>query len=294
MKSCIIVVNGFYTNHAIEHQVSSVKREMERLGVECSVVTSDTLPCQIQGYGSRTDLAADFIIFLDKDVHVAKMLEGCGIPVFNTPSAIEACDDKMTTYVSLCGKGVRMPLTVSSPLMYREAEDERVLDRIEALIPYPIVVKEAYGSMGNGVHLASDREQLRALRNRFKLYPHLYQRFIGKGGQDKRVIVIGGEIVACMLRKNDTDFRSNIEHGGTGHPTSLTKEEAEMAINVATALGLDYCGIDILTGDDGLAYFCEANSNAFFKGIESVTGVNVAERFARHVYNKVYGKGVER
>ena len=289
MKRCIIVVNGFYTNGAIEHQVSSITREMKNLGVECTVVKSDALICRVEGYSCHTEAEGDFAIYLDKDVHVAEMLEKSGMRIFNCSSAIKLCDDKMQTYIALSDAGVKMPLTISSPLMYRAVEDERVIDKIEEKIPYPIVVKEAYGSMGNGVHLAKDRKELIALRERFKLYPHLYQKFVGKGGRDKRVIVIGGKIEACMLRENLTDFRSNIEHGGTGKATTLTDEEQFMATTVAKVLGLDYCGIDILTGDDGLPCFCEANSNAFFRGIEAVTGVNVAEKFARHVYERVYG-----
>ena len=60
---------------------------------------------------------------------------------------------------------------------------------------------------------------------------------------------------------------------------------AELAKRAARALGLDYCGVDILTGNDGKPYFCEANSNAFFRGIEGVTGVNVASVYADYIFD---------
>ena len=40
-----------------------------------------------------------------------------------------------------------------------------------------------------------------------------------------RVIVIGGKCIGGMLRQNDSDFRSNIEIGGTGKQISLNKEQ---------------------------------------------------------------------
>ena len=49
-----------------------------------------------------------------------------------------------------------------------------------------------------------------------KLEAHFYQQFIGRGGEDIRVIVIGGKYVCSMKRSNKNDFRSNIELGGVG------------------------------------------------------------------------------
>ncbi len=54
-------------------------------------------------------------------------------------------------------------------------------------------------------------------------------------------------------------------------------------------LDLDYCGIDILQGNNKY-YICEVNSNAFFGGIEAVTGINIAEKYASYICKKVYGK----
>ena len=281
MKKCAIIVNGFYTNPSIEHQVASLKRELEARGVVCTVVKGNELLAHVEDCNAVTWLDVDFAVYLDKDVHTARLLERSGIRLFNSASAIELCDDKMLTYIALTGKGVRMPKTVSSPVMYRPvSEDGTFLNRVEQEIGYPTVVKEVFGSMGYGVHLAVNRDELDALRQRFKLVPHLYQQFIGRGGEDKRVILVGGEVVACMLRKNYGDFRSNIEHGGKGYVTELTDEEKDIATAAARELGLDYCGVDILTGLDGKPYFCEANSNAFFRGIEAVTGVSVAGKYA--------------
>lgn len=54
-------------------------------------------------------------------------------------------------------------------------------------------------------------------------------------------------------------------------------------------MGLDYCGADILFGRHGY-YLTEVNSNAFFEGMEKVTGCNIAAEYVDHILSEV-GKG---
>ena len=61
-----------------------------------------------------------------------------------------------------------------------------------------------------------------------------------------------------------------------------------MAEKVSQLLELDYAGIDILIGNNNEPIFCEANSNAFFQGIEKYSGVNIAREYAKHIFNKIY------
>ena len=99
------------------------------------------------------------------------------------------------------------------------------------------------------------------------------------------MIVIGGKSVAAMERvAQEGEFRSNVELGGKGRVITLSETYAETAEKAAQVLGLDYCGVDILETENGL--ICEVNSNAFFEGIESVTGVNVARAYAKHILGK--------
>ena len=70
---------------------------------------------------------AEFVLFWDKDINLAKRLEKSNIPVFNSASAIEKCDDKGLTYIEL-DKIVPQPKTLISPkccLLYTsDAADE--------------------------------------------------------------------------------------------------------------------------------------------------------------------------
>lgn len=218
------------------------------------------------------------------------MLEDAGLRLFNKADAIRLCDDKMLTYLSLSDKGIKMPKTISGPLRYSKKDSDVFLKRIAASFSFPIVVKENYGSLGRNVYLVQNKTELEELENRLSYSPRLYQELVASSfGVDNRIIVIGGRAIAWMKRKSDNgDFRSNIALGGHGEGVNLPQNYIMMAENCAKILGLDYAGIDILNGPDGEPILCEVNSNAFIKGIEEVTGINVAKAYADYIYREVY------
>ena len=154
-------------------------------------------------------------------------------------------------------------------------------------------LKESFGSLGKNVFLAEDRTTLLSVMETLKCRPHLFQKAVQTSmGKDLRVIVVGKKVLGGMLRKSDTDFRSNIELGGVGVPYPVNEKIASLCTRVAEILQLDYCGIDILFGDNDTPLVCEVNSNAFFGGFESVTGINVARAYAEHIQREIARKKV--
>ena len=288
----LIVVNTYEVFPSGEHMVSRLKEEFAKLGIVFDVLSSGELPLWVSEDGriQHGDLPYDFAIYLDKDPYVASMLEDAGLRLFNKADAIRLCDDKMLTYLSLSDKGIKMPKTISGPLRYSKKDSDVFLKRIEASFSFPIVVKENYGSLGRNVYLVQNKTELKELENRLSYSPRLYQELIASSfGVDNRIIVIGGRAIAWMKRKSDNgDFRSNIALGGHGEGVNLPQNYIMMAENCAKILGLDYAGIDILNGPDGEPILCEVNSNAFIKGIEEVTGINVAKAYADYIFREVY------
>ena len=288
----LIVVNTYEVFPSVEHMVSRLKEEFAELGIVFDVLSSGELPLWVSEDGKiqHGDLPYDFAIYLDKDPYVASMLEDAGLRLFNKADAIRLCDDKMLTYLSLSDKGIKMPKTISGPLRYSKKDSDVFLKRIEASFSFPIVVKENYGSLGRNVYLVQNKTELKELENRLSYSPRLYQELVASSfGVDNRIIVIGGRAIAWMKRKSDNgDFRSNIALGGHGEGVNLPQNYIMMAENCAKILGLDYAGIDILNGPDGEPILCEVNSNAFIKGIEEVTGINVAKAYADYIWREVY------
>ena len=286
----LIIVNAYSKMQSSNNQALRLKDEFEKLGVEIDIKTNDFFAAYILNNEICTCVDKyNFCIYLDKDKYISKMLEIKGIKLFNNHQAIEDCDDKMSTYIKLSNKGINLVDTIPGLLCYDEKENikSHTIDLIESKLGYPIVVKESFGSLGKGIYKAENRDELKVLMEKLKLKPHLFQKMVKSSyGKDMRVIVIGGKIIAAMQRMSDNDFRSNIELGGCGKAIPLDqipKAFIETAVNCAKILNLDYCGVDLLYGDNNEPICCEVNSNAFFGGIEKVTGINVAKSYAEYI-----------
>lgn len=286
----IIIVNAFLRPNESVRQAERMKKEFSDLGVTVDIVNDGAVKSMIKNGKIQTELAVDFALFLDKDKYLSYELENAGIRLFNSHAAIRACDDKGETCLLLSGSGLKIPDTVFGALSYSEKDEEDIeyAEKIAKKVGFPIVVKESFGSMGKGVYKADDVDGLVRILSKIKNRPHIFQKYLGKNaGEDIRVIVIGGRAVSAIKRKNPSDFRSNVALGGSVEKIDLSDEFKSAAEKAATVLGLDYCGVDLLVGDDGSPFVCEVNSNAFFEGFERATDINVAALYARHIINCV-------
>lgn len=287
----VILTNPFDNGQTQQRKILRMTEEFSRRGVLCDVLRNDGFYTYIKDGETRCDLQADFVLFFDKDKYSARMLENCGIRVFNKSRALELCDDKMLTHVELSKYAIPMPDTLSGALCYLPGGqiDDAYLQRAVDTLGLPLVVKQCYGSYGDQVYLVNSFGELRRLVNDIKTTAHLFQRFAAKSrGKDMRVIVIGGKAVCGMLRQNANDFRSNVERGGVASGIDVPTEIAELCERAAKALDLDYCGVDVLLEDTPLV--CEVNSNAMFYAMEQVSGVNVAELYVKHIVETVQRK----
>jgi len=216
----IIILNK--TDLSLDKQANSIKLSFENMGHSIEILRNNLTIAKISKNNVELGIDADFCIFLDKDIELARMLEKAGIRVFNRAEAIEICDDKMLTYIRLSGKGVTVPDTCSLPIVYREPY--ATLNDYENIVKQcgrPFVLKENNSSLGMGVFLIKSYNEfisrLETCRGRY-----LAQSFISESsGKDLRIIVIGGKAVAWMKRENYSgDFRSGIATGGKGEEYS--------------------------------------------------------------------------
>lgn len=287
----LIIINAYVQQNSFIEQANRLKEEFENLGVEIEILRNDFFYALIDGcdvelrrYGYH------FVVYLDKDKYISKMIEKCDISLFNRSESIEYCDDKMLTYIMLANNGIKMCKTLPGLLCYTPDVPIAVktLEVIIKELCFPLVLKQSYGSLGKNVFLINSKEELLTKMEEVIFTPHLFQQYIKTShGRDVRVILVGGKIIASMLRTSKTDFRSNVGLGGVGENYELPDTFVEMSEKVAKILKLDYCGIDILFGENNEPILCEVNSNAFFAEAERVTGVNIARVYANHIISKL-------
>ena len=120
---------------------------------------------------------ADFVLFWDKDINLAKRLEKSNIPVFNSASAIEKCDDKGLTYIEL-DKIVPQPKTLISPKCYFKSDMSEFVKKAIDILGLPLVFKESFGSFGAQVFLCNSENDI---YSHISDKPFILQKFIRKG-----------------------------------------------------------------------------------------------------------------
>lgn len=291
MKSGLIIINAFTKLDKVLHMVDRFSEEFDKLGVYIDSMTNQQAHIFVNEFGcfEHNLKRYDFVVYLDKDVLIAEMLEREGYRLFNSADAIRLCDDKMLTHISLANHHLKMPKSILYPLRYGEGDDARFLQFVKEQLDYPLIIKKNYGSQGSGVYLVDSDEEFKKVNDELRMEPHLYQQFIASSrGKDTRVILIDHKVVAHMERESYGDFRSNMALGGHASVKPLPKSFEEMAIKASELLKLDYCGVDIATDSDGSPVLLEVNSNAFVSTIEEVTKVNVVGIYAKYIYDTVY------
>ena len=279
MKRAWLVVNAFLRGASFVAMRQALLDAAKEAGLALEVKTNADFisPDSLDG-------APAAALFLDKDLRLAQRLEMAGIRLLNTERAIRICDDKTLTTLVLDQAGIPQPQTIICPKTYPGIGygDLSFAEEVGRQLTFPLVVKEGKGSFGHQVYLAHTLAQLKQLLSHTADKEVLFQHFVREAaGQDLRLFVVGGQVVAAIRRQNlEGDFRANVANGATASPYSPTREEIDLALRACAACGTDFAGVDLLQSRQG-PLVCEVNSNAHFLKLMEVTGINPAQPIMR-------------
>jgi ribosomal protein S6--L-glutamate ligase len=204
-----------------------------------------------------------------------------GVPVLNTPRALEVCVDKYLALVRLAAVGLRVPETIVCQ------NADAALQAFEQL-GRDVVVKPIFGSEGHGMVRVTDPELAwRTFRAIERTQAVVYvQRFIPHAGWDLRVFVLGGRVLAAVRRVSNGDWRTNISQGATAEPVTLTPEQETIALRAADAVGATAAGVDLLPGPEAEWYVIEVNAVPGWRALGRATGIDVARELILQVTSK--------
>lgn len=283
-----LIVNNFMKSAKFDEIYAYLKSAAEKEQIQLEILKTGALPHSVNALKERVK-EADFALFWDKDVVLARQLEACGLKLFNSAAAIEKCDNKAFTAVELERAGVPVPETYAAPLTFEgiRIDDFGFAEEAAEKLGFPLVIKENAGSFGKQVYLASDMDDVKSIIEKIGHKGFILQKFIAESsGRDVRVNVVGGKVICAMLREStDGDFRSNVTLGGHGKAYTVNKEQEAAALAACDALGLDFAGVDVLFGDGGKPVICEVNSNPHFKSTIDATGTDLSLYIMKHVKN---------
>ena len=215
---------------------------------------------------------------------LTRQFESQSVFCLNKAAAIRQARDKIFSLQLLLKNGIEIPTTgfANSPLDTN--------DLIKMVGGAPLIIKLLEGTQGKGVVLAETRKAGESVINAFKSLNAniLVQEFIKEAdGKDLRLFVIDGKVVATIQRTAPPgEFRANVHLGGVASVIKPTTEEKKIAIKASKALGLDVAGVDIIRSSKG-PLLLEVNSSPGLEGIETATGLDIADMMIKAIEKKL-------
>jgi RimK family alpha-L-glutamate ligase len=264
-------------------ETKAIVNAVEDLGHHGVWLREDNLAVDIEDGHVTLDPDVDVIanrLLLSKTEQPAELL-GLALslsrlrPTLNRPENVLTAFHKFATATTLAGSDVQIPdATLALDADRLNAEKAKYGDEV--------VYKTAIGTHGGGTWKISADERVNPrVGDRFAFLQELVDRDEGRH-RDLRVYVVDDVIVGTMRRfAPDNDWRTNVALGGAVEGVDdLPEDAADMALEAADLVGLDYAGVDLVEGDDGW-HLLEVNPTAGFKGLFEATGVSPAPHIAR-------------
>lgn len=290
MKRLVALVSGFGWH------VQDLQRAAGRLEIGFEAVPFPSIRARVGGGAARLDaLGIDLaqtdgvlvrmmppgtleqVVFRMDALH---RLAARGIPVMNSPRAVEAAVDKYLALALLDAAGVPVPDT-----WVGETADA-ALDAFDAL-GGDVVVKPLFGSEGRGLIRVSQRELARrAFCTLERLGAVLYlQRAVRHPGHDLRVFVLGGRVLGGFRRHAaPDDWRTNVALGGRAEACAIDRAAEHLALRAASAVGAELAGVDLIHDlDRDAPVVLEVNAVPGWRALAAVTGVDVATAILAHL-----------
>ena len=214
-------------------------------------------------------------------VMLLKQFELMKIPSTLSIEGLTIARNKYLTLQALHGAGIDIPESVLI------ASRNKTEEPTEYLSP-PLVMKLLSGTQGVGVMRVRDVKEAGPIIDTLSELDQMIclQKFLPNPGEDIRVFLVGGIVVAAMKRQAaPNEWRSNIHMGGRGIPHKPTNQESEISIRAAKAVGVEIAGVDLINVE-GKPFVIEVNASPGFRGLLAATGINAATSIAEYAISK--------
>ena len=186
---------------------------------------------------------------------IAESFELRGIRVFNPASLTRLANNKQKCYEFMRKNGIEiMPIDQTEP---------------------PLVEKPVNGKGGEGVRLIESGKV--EIKQGF-----VYQKPASDLGRDLRVWLIGGKPICAVLRKSNTDFRSNYCLGGSAEVYELSDAEKRLVCRIASLVDYDYIGIDFVF-NNGKIVFNEIEDTVGARMVYAKTDIDILRLYCEYI-----------
>ena len=198
-------------------------------------------------------------------LHTLKML---GVTVYNDGRAIERTVDKTMTSFLIHNAGIATPKT----WVCESRQQAHAIVQKNMALNQKLVIKPLFGSQGQGVRQVT--KSLPLPGDKFVDGVFYLQKLI-EATHDYRVFVVNKKAVCAMKRIGET-WLHNVAQGAECEQIAETDVLA-IACQASLVLDIAYCGVDVIRDADGKLYVLEVNSIPSWRGLQSVTDINIAQ-----------------
>jgi RimK family alpha-L-glutamate ligase len=207
-------------------------------------------------------------------------LQRFGSYIINPPEAIEHCVDKYDVITLLEENNIPVPRTAVTENVYEALNAFKELDS-------DVIVKPLFGSRGIGATRIMDSDIASTVFKAITFYHGVIylQEYVPHGYSDIRVFVVGDRVVAAMRRVAD-NWKTNYSQGARPESIRIDKSLEDLAIKSAGVVGCRIAGVDVLESQRG-PIVLEVNSQPGWKGLQSVTSVNIADEIIDFVLSEL-------
>ncbi|MFQ6010714.1 MAG: lysine biosynthesis protein LysX [Nitrososphaerales archaeon] len=227
------------------------------------------------------DILVQRCVSFQRGFHTTAFLEQGGKTVINSKSVAQICGNKAMSTSMLKVNGIPVPKTAICFSL------ETALEAIRNM-GFPVVVKPILGSWGRGIIPIKDIDTARGVlelnegeHGTNQVY--YVQEMVERPPRDIRCIVAGDEVIASVYRYSAPgEWRTNVAKGGKTEPYKVSKEDEDVFIRAAKAVGGGILGVDAMESPDGLLIH-EVNNTVEFKGASTATSTDIAGSILRYV-----------
>ena len=216
------------------------------------------------------------VLSRQRDSLVSEHFERMGIPVFNNSLVCRICNDKRITYQFL--QGLPMPESI-------------FLSSTQSVPPagtaYPVILKPACSHGGDRILVVNNEQEWQEAAAHILPQPALQQKIVSDAGCDLRVYVLGGKILAGVMRTARTGVVSNFKQGGHVALHELTDAERTLAQAVidrfaAEGAPLHMAGVDMLY-ENGQPVIGEVEDVVGSRMLYNTSDIDIATLYLQHI-----------
>jgi len=192
---------------------------------------------------------------------VAIAAKAWGIKVVNSENANLQSFSKLTELIGLSLKNLPVPDTIIAA----KAEVKRMLKNGDFWLDFPLIMKDANGSIGSRNYLIKNKKELKEIlnlsENKDRIF--VYQQMVENDG-DYRFLITGNKVGVVIHRSAvEGDHRNNTSLGAKAELVPKNRFSIKLrrdAANAAKALNRELCGVDVLVDKKtGKHYILEVN-----------------------------------